>query len=110
MEGFSTMNFADIGTMGQLLGALPVYIAVIGGMYLFLLRPQQKRRKEEEEFRKNLKVGDEVTTIGGIMGRVVSIKSDSESLVIESGSDKIRVKKWAISSSCAVLNSTKEVM
>lgn len=92
------INFADMGPMGQLLGALPVYAAVIGGMYLFLIRPQQKKRKEEEELRKNIKIGDEITTIGGIVGRVISIKDGTDSVVIESGTDKIRIKKWAIAS------------
>lgn len=99
-------NFADMGPMGQLLGALPVYAAVIGGMYLFLIRPQQKKRKEEEELRKNLQIGDEITTIGGIIGKVISIKDDTDSLVIESGTEKLRIKKWAI----ATCNTVKEVI
>lgn len=103
------INFADMGPMGQLLGALPVYAAVIGGMYFFLLRPQQKKRKEEEQLRKNLQVGDEITTIGGIVGKVVSIKDDTDSIVIESGVDKLRIKKWAVSSCTTVKDTTKEV-
>lgn len=103
------INFAEMGPMGQLLGALPVYAAVIGGMYFFLIRPQQKKRKEEEELRKNLQIGDEVTTIGGIVGKVVSIKDDTNSLVIESGTEKLRVKKWAIAQCNTVKEISKEV-
>ncbi len=99
------INFADMGPMGQLLSALPVYAAVIGGMYFFLIRPQQKKRKEEEELRSNLQIGDEVTTIGGIVGKVISVKDDTDSLVIESGSEKIRIKRWAV----ATCNSEKDV-
>lgn len=102
------INFADMGPIGQLLGALPVYIAVIGGMYLFLIRPQQKKRKEEEALRNNIQIGDEITTIGGIVGKIISIKDGTDSIVIESGSDKIRIKRWAISSCETVKEVLKE--
>ena len=90
------MNFLSNLGSNQILSTVLVYAVVIGGMYLFLLRPQQKKRKQEEEMRKSIEIGDEITTIGGIIGRVVSIKEDSDSLVLETGSDKIRIKKWAI--------------
>ncbi len=89
---------ANMGISGQLISTLLIYVVVIGGMYLLLFRPQQKRKKQEEEMRKSIEIGDEITTIGGISGRVVSVKSDSDSLVIESASDKIRIKKWAVAS------------
>ena len=59
--------------------------------------------------RNNLQVGDEITTIGGLMGRVVSIREDTESLVIETGADrsKIRIKKWAIAS-CDTIHDDEE--
>lgn len=65
-------------------------------MYFFMIRPQKKKEKDAREMRDNLVVGDEITTIGGIIGRVVSIKEDT--IVIETGADreKIRIKKWAI--------------
>lgn len=65
-------------------------------MYFFMIRPQRKKEKDAKEMRENLVVGDEITTIGGIVGRVVSIKDDT--IVIETGADreKIRIKKWAI--------------
>ena len=46
--------------------------------------------------RKSVQIGDEIVTIGGIVGRVVSIKEDSESLILETGSEKIRIQKWAV--------------
>ncbi len=67
-------------------------------MYLVLFRPQKKRQKQEEEMRKNIQIGDEITTIGGIVGKVVNLREDS--LVIETGADrnKLRVKRWAVQS------------
>ena len=56
----------------------------------------QKKRKQEEQMRSSLAIGDEITTIGGIMGRVVSVRPDSDFLVIETASEKIKIKKWAI--------------
>ena len=69
-------------------------------MYFFILRPQRKKQKEEEEMRSSIEVGDDVTTIGGIVGKVIAIRDDDETFVLETGSDKtrIRFKKWAISS------------
>ena len=46
--------------------------------------------------RKSVQIGDEIVTIGGIVGRIVSIKEDSDSLILETGSEKIRIQKWAI--------------
>lgn len=66
-------------------------------MYFLLIRPQKKREKTVNEMRSNLKIGDEIITIGGIYGKIVKLKD--ESLVIEVGSDKTRfeVTRWAIS-------------
>lgn len=66
-------------------------------MYFVMIRPQKKKQKEEQAMRDNLQVGDEITTIGGIMGRVVTIKEDS--LIIETGADrnKLKITRWAIS-------------
>ena len=76
-----------------------MYAAILGICYLLFIRPQNKRRQQEEQMRKNVEIGDEITTIGGICGRVVSIKDD-ETLVIETGTDrnKMKIKNWAISS------------
>ena len=62
-----------------------------------LIRPQQKKDKEDKAMRENLDIGDEIVTAGGIIGRIVSIKDDT--IVIETGSDrsKIRITKWAVS-------------
>lgn len=65
-------------------------------MYFLMIRPQKKRQKEEQNMRDAIQIGDEITTIGGIMGRVVTVKDDS--IVLETGADrtKLRFQKWAI--------------
>ena len=80
----------------SILSSILIYAVVILGLYLVMFRPNQKRKKQEEELRKSLQIGDEIVTIGGIVGKVVSIKEDSDSLVIETASEKMRIKKWAI--------------
>ena len=75
---------------------LPV-VLVIAVMYFMLIRPQQKKDQKLKDMRSSIEIGDGVTTIGGIVGRVVSIKEDT--IVIETGTErsKIRFKRWAIS-------------
>ena len=79
---------------------LLVYAVFIGALYLIFVRPQNKKKKKEAAMRKNAQVGDEITTIGGICGRIVAVKDETDSIVIETGSDraKLRVKRWAIGS------------
>lgn len=71
-------------------------VVLFGAMYFLMIRPQKKKQKEEQQMRDSLQIGDEITTIGGIMGRVVTIKDDS--LVIETGADrnKMKIARWAI--------------
>lgn len=88
--------FGNLGASGNLVMSLLIYVVIFGGMYFLLFRPQQKKRKQEEEMRKALAIGDEITTIGGIVGRIISIKNDEDLLVIESGTDKIKIKNWAV--------------
>lgn len=85
---------------GSMVQLVITTVVIVIAFYFILIRPQSKKQKEEEDMRKNLEIGDEITTIGGIVGRVVSINDDTESMVIETGADrtKIRLKKWALSS------------
>lgn len=71
-------------------------IAMFGIMYFVMIRPQKKRQKEEQAMREAVEVGDEITTIGGICGKVVTTKEDA--LIIETGADRNRmmIKRWAI--------------
>ncbi len=77
-----------------------IWVVVIAAAYFLFIRPSKKRQKQEEELRNSIEIGDDVTTIGGIVGRVVAVKDDDESFIIETGSDKTRMrfKKWAIAS------------
>ncbi len=86
------------GGIGEMLISFLPLILLFGVMYFMMIRPQKKKQKEEQKMRDNLRVGDEITTIGGICGRVVSIKEDT--LVIETGADrsKMTIKKWAMQS------------
>lgn len=65
--------------------------------YFFLIRPENKKKKKLQEMRDSLAVGDSITTIGGIMGKIVSIKDDT--VTFETGEDRVRIQvtKWAIS-------------
>lgn len=75
------------------------FIILLLLFYFFLYRPQKKREKEEFEMRKSVDVGDTITTIGGIVGRVVDVKDD-DIIVLEVGAarTKIHFKRWAIRS------------
>ena len=70
--------------------------------YFVLIRPQKKKQKEEQKLRDSIQVGDEILTIGGLYGKVVSIKDDS--FVIESVADhsKIKIARWAVSQNLTV--------
>ena len=72
-------------------------VAMIGIFYFFMIRPESKKKKKLAEMRSNLSVGDTITTIGGIFGKVVNI--DGEKITFETGEDRVRVQiaKWAVS-------------
>ena len=66
-------------------------------LYFFMIRPENKRKKEAENLRNSLAVGDEITTIGGMTGTVCAVKENT--LVFETGADRVRIEitKWAVS-------------
>ena len=66
-------------------------------MYFAMIRPENKRKKQADEMRNNLKKGDQITTIGGIIGKIVMI--NDETIVIETSDDRVRMElnKWAVS-------------
>lgn len=80
------------GLFQMLLFMVPIFVL----MYFMTIRPQKKQQKKEQELRENTQIGDEITTIGGICGRVVAVKDDT--VVIETGSDRVKIKfkKYAI--------------
>ncbi len=79
-----------------LANALP-FILMIAVFYFLLIRPQRKKDKETKSMIEALKIGDEILSIGGIYGKITSIKDDT--LVIETGSadkSKVKIARWAI--------------
>ena len=81
---------------GQILGSVLPIVLLFVVFYFFLIRPQKKRDKAEKEMGESIQVGDEISTIGGFIGKVVSIKD--ETLVIESSADRTKLKlyRWAV--------------
>ena len=77
----------------------PVILLVVmfAFMYFAMIRPENKRKKQAEEMRNNLKKGDQITTIGGIVGKIVMI--NEETIIIETSDDRVRMElnKWAVS-------------
>ncbi len=87
---------ADATSSSSSLMMIVPMILIFALMYFMMIRPQKKQQKLEQEMRNNLKIGDEITTIGGIMGRIVTVKDDS--LIIETGADrnKMKITRWAV--------------
>ena len=80
------------------LQGLIVPIGFIVIFYFIAIRPQRKRDKEIKEMRGNLRVGDEVLTIGGIRGKIIQVKDDYITLEIGVAKNKVEFTKWAIGS------------
>ncbi len=78
------------------MSSILLMVVMVGAMYFLMIRPQKKKQKEEQQMRDSIQIGDEITTIGGIMGRVVTVKD--EYIVIETGADRIKMRfqRWAI--------------
>ena len=95
-------------TSGGLLGMLPMLLIMVGVFYFMLIRPENKRKKEAEQMRSAVKKGDQIVTIGGIVGTVVDVKE--KNIVIETGADQVRIEfeKWAISSNYTATAAAKE--
>ena len=93
---------AQGSALGGTIGMVIYIVLIIGVFYFLMIRPQRKKQKEEKQMRENLQVGDEIVTIGGIYGRVISLKEDT--IVIESQSDhsKITIARWALQSNLTV--------
>lgn len=78
------------------LGVLVLYVVMFGAMYMFLIHPQKKRKKQLETMREELKVGDDIITVGGIVGKVSGIKEDNITIVVGVDRTKLEIKKWGI--------------
>ena len=91
------MFIATADATGSIGGLILPFILMFGLLYLLFIRPENKRKKKTEEMRESLSLGDGITTIGGITGKIVQITEDT--ITFETGEDRVRlqVKKWAIS-------------
>ena len=89
---------AGAAPKGNGMFSIIMIVVMIAVFYFFMIRPQKKQEKAAADMRNSIAVGDEITTIGGIIGRVVRIKDDT--CVIETSKDgtKIRILKSAIKS------------
>lgn len=82
----------------ETLSSFLMILVMIAVFYFLLIRPESKKKKEAIAMRNSLKVGDQITTIGGVVGTICAIKE--ETIVMETGADRVRIEftKWAISS------------
>ena len=87
---------AESAEQGSPFSMLLLFVPMIALMYFTTIRPQKKQQKMEQELREKTQIGDEITTIGGICGKVVAVKDDT--IVLETGSDRVKIKfkKYAI--------------
>ena len=94
MPLFYTATGAE-GSAG--LGIFLPLILMLAMLYFLMIRPESKRKKQAEEMRSSLKKGDQITTIGGIVGKIVQVTD--ENIVIETSDDRVRMEltKWAVS-------------
>ena len=73
-------------------------VVLFAMMYFIMIRPENKRKKKAQEMRDSLKKGDIITSIGGIVGKIVAVQKDT--IVVETSDDRVRMEltKWAVSS------------
>ena len=93
--------------MGSTVSTIIMVVALIAIFYFLLIRPENKKKKEAQQLRDSLAVGDEVTTIGGIVGTFCHVKENT--IVIETGADRVRLEmmKWSIANKGAQVEETK---
>ena len=93
-----TTGAAAAGAEGGMTQMILMMVLVFAVFYFMMIRPENKRKKKAQEMRDNVQVGDKITTIGGMIGRVVHVSEDK--LTFETGEDRVRIEvtKWAISS------------
>lgn len=100
LDQASQAQASQQASVWQMVGTIAIWVVVIAVFYFLFMRPQKKKQKQEEELRNSIEIGDDVTTIGGIVGKIVAVREDDDTFILETASDKtkMRFKKWAISS------------
>ncbi len=91
------LTAAPAAASGGMLSMLFPLILMFVIFYFLIIRPENKKKKKTDEMRSSLSVGDEITTIGGMIGKIVQVTEDT--ITFETGEDRVRIqtKKWAIS-------------
>ena len=94
----ATGSGTETSAAGGGISMIVMMVAMIAIFYFMLIRPENKKKKQAQQMRDSLSVGDTIITIGGIMGKIVSVKENS--IVIETSEDRVRLHltKWAVSS------------
>lgn len=102
MNSFMTVMSQNANQSTGMFSMLIMFAIVIVFFYFLMIRPQKKKDKEQKEMRDSIQIGDEIMTIGGIVGIVV--KKTEDTVVIETGGDKskLRIKLWAIQENITV--------
>lgn len=87
----------NVDTTSSLMGMLIPIVLLVAVFYFLLIRPENKKKKAAAKMRSELAVGDQITTIGGIVGTICAVKENT--IVIETSSDRVRMEftKWAVS-------------
>ena len=96
MSGCSASGEGGVGSTSSMLSMLWI-VVLLGVMYAVMIIPENKRKKKAQQMRDSIEVGDKITTIGGLMGKVVHVTE--ESITFETGEDRVRIEtaKWAVS-------------
>ena len=94
--------------MNQGTSTILMLVLMFAIMYFLMIRPENKRKKKAQEMRESLKKGDVITTIGGIVGKVVRVAD--ETIVVETSEDRVRLElaKWAVSTNNTVAPAGKK--
>ncbi len=94
MNLFLTSTTAEGGGASMIVMLILMFVI----FYFFIIRPENKKKKKADEMRNSLSVGDEITTIGGMLGKIVQVTEDT--ITFETGEDRVRIqtRKWAVSS------------
>ena len=95
-----TLTAADGQQTGGLFGnsysMIIVMVLLLVVMYFVMIRPQKKKQAEEQKLRDSVQIGDDITTIGGITGKIVTVREDSIVLVTSADKTKLEFMRWAI--------------
>lgn len=103
-----TADTASVSTAGSMY-TFVFMILMLVVLYFIMIRPQRKKEKADAEMRKNVQVGDEIETVGGIVGIITKLEDNNNTVVIETSADrcKMRIKKWAIATNVSANDEAK---